>query len=194
MSNHVEMAQETMEHAHHQAAHAGHAVAPRARAAAILVAIFAAIAVIIEMGANDAQTTYLARIVTASDVWNEYQAKSVRRTIWNEAADAMLATGPNTPAAAATIAKSRADAARMEDDPQGSGMKQLAARAQANEHARDHAYHLREQLERSVRVLQIAVVLTGLYLATQVDALVVIGLVIGIGAIVYGAITGLGLI
>ena len=194
MSDHVEMAQETMEHAHHQAHGGAHAPAPRARAAAILVAMFAAIAVIVEMGANDAQTTYLARIVTASDLWNEYQAKSVRRTIWTEAADAMEATGPATPAAAASIARARGEAARMTDDPQGGGMKQLASRAQQDEHERDHAYHLREQLERSVRALQIAIVLTGLYLATQMEVLVLIGLVLGAGAIVWGAVTGLGLI
>lgn len=192
--DHVEMAQETMEHAHHQAQSGAHAPAPRARHAAILVAVFAAIAVIIEMGANDAQTTYLARIVTASDLWNEYQAKSVRRTIWSEAADAMAATGPATPAALATIARARAEAARMSDEPHGDGMKQLAARAQADEHARDHAYHLREELERSVRVLQIAIVLTGLYLATQLDVLVVLGLVLGIGAIAWGVVTGAGLV
>ncbi len=190
----VDMAQETMEHAHHQAHGGAHAPVPRARAAAILVAGFAAIAVIIEMGANDAQTTYLARIVTASDIWNEYQAKSVRRTIWSEAADAMEATGPTTPAAQATIAKARSEAARMSDEPHGDGMKQLAARAQADEHERDHADHTREQLERSVRALQIAIVLTGLYLATQMEMLVVIGLVIGIGAIVWGAVTSLGLV
>lgn len=192
--DHVEMAQETMEHAQHGSHGGAHAPAPRARAAAILVAVFAAIAVIIEMGANDAQTTYLARIVTASDIWNEYQAKSVRRTIWTEAADAMEAAGTNTPAAAGAIAKARSEAARMADEPNGSGMKQLAARAQADEHERDRAFHLREQFERSVRALQIAIVLTGLYLATQLDVLVVIGLVLGAGAIVWGVITGAGLV
>ena len=192
--DHVEMAQETMEHAQHQAHGGAHAPAPRARAAAILVAVFAAIAVIIEMGANDAQTTYLARIVTASDHWNEYQAKSVRRTIWNAAANSMEAAGPTTPAAQATIAKARAEAARMSDDPNGDGMKQISTLAQADEHARDHAYHLREQLERSVRALQIAIVLTGLYLATQMEALVLIGLVVGLGAIVWGVVTGAGLV
>ncbi len=154
----VDIAQESLEHAHH---------APPAgtRRAAILVAILASVAVIIEMSANDAQTAYLARTITASDLWNEYQAKSVRRTIFAEAADAMTGSG----AASALIVHARAEAARMADEPNGSGMTQLAAKAHAEEHARDRALHLHERLERSVRVLQIAIVLTGLYLATRIE-------------------------
>ncbi len=191
MEGGVEMAQETMEHAH--GGHAPHLALPHARASAILVAMFAAIGVIIETGANDAQTTYLAHTITASDLWNEYQAKSVRRTIWNEAADALEATAAAPPAQAA-IAKARSEAARMTDDPAGGGMKQLAARAQADEHVRDHAHHLHEQLERSVRVLQIAIVLTGLYLATQIEALVRVGLLLGFGAMVWGVVAAVGLV
>ncbi len=186
----VEMAQEGLEHAHHD--HAAHTPPPQGtRRAAILVAIFASIAVIIEMSANDAQTAYLARTITASDLWNEYQAKSVRRTIWSEAATQLAVTA--NPAAAAAIAQARADADRMADDPAG-GMKQLAARAHADEQVRDRAHHLHEQLERSVRVLQIAIVLVGLYLATRFDALIAGGLFLGIGAIVWGLSAATGII
>jgi hypothetical protein len=187
MADEVEMAQDTMEHAH---GHGAHVPLPHARSSAILVAVFAAIGVIVETGANDAQTTYLARTITASDLWNEYQAKSVRRTIWSESADALAAAGVG----ADVQARARADAARMADDPVGGGMKQLAARAQADEHVRDHAHHLHEQLERSVRVLQIAIVLTGLYLATQVEVLVLVGLVLGVGAIAFGVVAALGVV
>ena len=188
MEGAAEMAGETMEHAHH--GHTPHLPLPHARASAILVAVFAAIGVVIETGSNDAQTTYLAQTIAASDLWNEYQAKSVRRTIWSEAADALAASATTTvPTASpsgveAAIDRARSEAARMGDDPAGGGMKQLAGRVQADEHVRDHAHHLHEQLERSVRVLQIAIVLTGLYLATQVEALVLVGLVLGFGAIV----------
>lgn len=190
----TEMAQDALEHAH--GGHGGHGggdgVSTRSRLAAILVAVFAAIAVIIEMGANDAQTTYLARTITASDLWNEYQAKSVRRTIWSEAADALAATSPGT--AAAAIAHARSEADRMADEPPASGMKQLAARAHAEEHVRDHAHHLHVQLERAVRVLQIGIVLTGLYLATRIEALVLVGLVLGLAAIAWGIVAATGLV
>ena len=188
------MAQESLEHAHGHA-HADHAAPPPAgtRRAAILVAIFAAIAVILEMSANDAQTTYLARTITASDIWNEYQAKSVRRAVRSEAADMLRATATG-PAAADAIARAESEAARLADDPSAGGMKQLAARAQGDERIRDHALHDHEQLERSVRVLQIAIVLLGLYLATRFTTLMLGGLVIGLGAVAWGAVALLGIV
>lgn len=188
----VEMAQESLEHAHHH--QGGHEPPPpNARRAAILVAVFAAIAVIIEMSANDAQTEYLARTIAASDLWNEYQGKSVRRAVFDEAAEALaaLGTGPGTEAA---IAHARHEAARMADEPGASGMKQIAVEARADEAERDRAHHRHGQLERGVRVLQIAIVLTGLYLATRLEALVVIGLVLGVGAILWSAIAAAGFV
>lgn len=188
----VELAQEGLEHAH---AHheTGHAPRASTRWAAVLVAVFASLAVILEMSANDAQTTYLARTITSSDLWNEYQAKSVRHALREQAADelSVLATGP---AAAAAIAHSRAEAARLADDPGATGMRQLADRAHADERARDHALHLHEQMERAVRVLQIAIVLVGLYLATRVQALIGLGIVLGLGAIAWGAVAALGIV
>jgi hypothetical protein len=187
----VEIAQENLEHAHGHAAHA--APPPGTRRAAILVAVFASVAVIVEMSANDAQTAYLARTIGASDVWNEYQAKSVRRAIRSEAAD-MLRAGAGGPAAQAAIARADAEAARLADDPTAGGMKQLSTRAHAFEQERDHALHRHEQLERSVRVLQIAIVLVGLYLATRLELLVVAGAVLGVAAIVWGAVAAAGII
>ena len=185
------MAQESLEHAH---GHSGQGSPPSGtRRAAILVAVFAAVAVIVEMSANDAQTTYLARTISASDVWNEYQAKSVRRTIRSEAAD-MLRAGSDGLAVKAAIARADSEAARLADDPQAGGMKQLSARAKTEEHERDDALQRHEQLERSVRVLQIAIVLVGLYLATRLELLVVAGAVLGLGALAWGVMAVAGLV
>ena len=186
------MAQESLEHVHGHG-HGASAPPQGTRRAAILVAVFAAVAVVIEMSANDAQTAYLARTIAASDIWNEYQAKSVRRVVRSEAAE-MLRAMPAGPGVAAAIARADAEATRLGDDPASGGMKQLAERAHADEHARDHALHHHEQLERSVRVLQIAIVLVGLYLATRLEALVVGGLVLGFGAMLWGALAAGGVI
>ena len=192
-TDNVELAQEHLEHAAH-ADHAGHAAPPAAtRRAAILVAVFAAVAVVLEMSANDAQTEYLARTITASDLWAEYQAKSVRRAVRLQAADALGVIAPG-PAAAAAIARATSEAARLADDPAGGGMKQIAVHARADEHVRDEALHHHAQLERSVRVLQIAIVLIGLYLATRLDFLVLLGAVLGAGAILWGALAALLLV
>ena len=185
------MAQDSLEHAH---GHAGHATTPPGtRRAATLVAIFAAIAVILEMSANDAQTTYLARTIAASDIWNEYQAKSVRRAVRAEAADMLRATGSG-PAAEAAAARADAEVARLADDPAGGGMKQLVESAHGDERVRDAALHHHEQLERSVRVLQISIVLLGLYLATRFAALIWSGVAIGAAAVLYGIAAVLDLI
>ncbi len=97
-------------------------------------------------------------------------------------------------AAEASAVRADAEAARLGDDPTGGGMKQLADRAHGDERVRDVALHHHEQLERSVRVLQIAIVLLGLYLATRLAALVWGGLAIGGAAVLWGIAAVLDLI
>ncbi len=196
------MAQDSLEHAH---GHGGpdHAAAPRStRLAAVLVAVIAATAVVVEMDAGDQQTAYLAHDVAASDLWSQYQGKSVRRTVMLDAADvldgeAALLPEPTPPARADRIARmaaaDRSAAAQLADDPGHEGMRQIAARAQAEEGARDHALHLHEGLERSVRGLQIAIVLVGLFMVTRLFWLLFLGGALAAVAFVYGMLAGLGL-
>ena len=214
------MAQDSLEHAHGHGSpgQAGHAATPLStRLAAVLVAVIAAVAVVVEMSGNDQQTAYLAHDVAASDLWSQYQGKSVRHTVLLETAQvldvqAMLLPVPQPPAQAASQAgqppgqagdaagriagaasAARASALRLEDDPAHDGMRQLSARAQAEENARDHALHLHEGLERSVRGLQIAIVLIGLFMATRLFWLLGIGGTLAAIAFGYGIATGLGL-
>ncbi len=199
------MAQDSLEHAHGHDAHSGaggHAAPPTStRLAAVLVAVLAAVAVVVEMSGNDQQTVYLAKDVSASDLWSQYQGKSVRHTVLLETAalleaEAALATNPqpaNQGRLDALIASTRAAAARLEDEPGHDGMKQVAARATQEEAARDHALELHEGLERSVRGLQIAIVLVGLFMATRLFWLFGVGAGLGAVALLYGIVVGLGL-
>ena len=196
----VEMAQESLEHAHggHE-----HAPAPRStRFAAVLVAVIAATAVVVEMDGSDKQTAYLAHDVAASDLWSQYQGKSVRRTVMLDVADvldaeAALLPEPAPPGKAERIARmaaaDRTAAAQLADDPQHEGMRQISARAQAEEEAREHALHLHEGLERSVRGLQIAIVLVGLFMVTRLFFLLYLGGALAATAFVYGVLAGFGL-
>ncbi len=202
------MAQDSLEHAHGHGGH-DHAAPPRStRLAAILVAVIAATAVVVEMSAGDQQTAYLAHDVAASDLWSQYQGKSVRRTVMLDAADVLDAEaallpqpvpepGPAPPGRADRIARTaaadRTAAAHLADDPGHEGMRQVAARAQAEEAARDHALHLHEGLERSVRGLQIAIVLVGLFMVTRLFWLFFLGGALAATAFVYGVLAGLGL-
>ncbi|HTR15569.1 MAG TPA: DUF4337 family protein [Acetobacteraceae bacterium] len=188
--NEVEMAQDSLEKAHERAETGGN------RTAAIMVACFAAIAVIVEMSANDAQTALMYNHVAASDTWAEYQAKSVRRVVYLEAAEILQATAGATPSAAgqARIDAARAQANRMQSEPGSTGMEQLRARALAYEAARAHEIALHDGLERSVRGLQIAIVLLGLFMVTRFRWLFGLGGTLGVLSLLYGLAAGLSLI
>ncbi len=208
------MAQDSLEHAHAHgsghdpehghASHDTHAAGPArsTRAAAVTVAIIAAVAVVVEMSANDRQTAYLAHDVAASDLWAQYQGKSVRHTVM--LASAAMLDGEAGIAAAADpgrgarlaqqAADARAAAARLEDDPAHDGMRQVAARAGAEQQARDRALELHEKLERSVRGLQIAIVLIGLFMATRLFWLLGVGGMLGLVSLLYGLLAGLSLL
>ena len=184
----VEMAQENLEHAH---GHGGEGAAA-ARRAAVLVAVLAALAVIVEMSANDAQTAYLAQHVAASDLWTQYQAKSVRRTVLLQGAAVMegQAAGGGVPE---RVARAQGEAARMQSEPGGDGMEQLAARAHEAEHERDHEFRRYHGFERGVRGLQIAIVLSGLFLVTRLGWLLALGVALGGAGGAYALLVGLGL-
>lgn len=189
----VELAQEGLEkterHEHAEVAWNKHA--------AILIAILAAIAVIVEMSANDAQIAYLSHHVSAADTWAEYQGKSTRRVVLAEAAEIMEgATASNADQALRSrIDKARAEAARMQSDPdKKDGMNQLRDRALALEHARDLALERHEGLELGARGLQIAVVLSGLAIVTGAIWLFAIGGLLGAASAVYALLVGMSLV
>jgi len=187
-----ELADNSLEHAHGHHAAVGAAEAAWTKRAAVMVAVFAAIAVIVEMSANDAQTEYLARYVSASDAWNEYQAKSVRRVAYSGFADVLEAQAGASPSDAVRqrIAAARANAARMLTDVGKDGMDQLSIRAREQEAERDHEKALHDRLERSVRGLQIAIVMMGLFIVTRMRWVLALGSALGAAAALYAIFVG----
>jgi hypothetical protein len=169
----IDAVHESVEHA--RKPHEAHAADPWNLRSAMVIAVFAACGVIAEMSANDAQTAYLGLNIAASDTWTQYQAKSVRRTIYLQSAATLQALH----AGQAVIAAARAQAERMSNEPGHDGMQQLALRARADEENRDHELHLRDGYERGVRGLQIAVVLTSLFIATRIRLLVFAAALLG---------------
>ena len=109
-----------------------------ARRIAVLIAVLAAALALAEMGEKGAQNDYLTHHIAASDDWAFYQAKNVRATVL--AAEAgILANLPNAAEAGpqAEIKRAKETEARLRDEPQGDGMKQLLERAKDTEAARD---------------------------------------------------------
>ena len=186
----VEMAQESLEKAHGHGHAADAEGASMAKRAAVLVAVLAAVAVIVEMSANDAQTAYLADHVAASDLWTQYQAKSVRRTVLLQSAEVLdgAAGGPER------AARARAEAARMQSEPGHDGMEQLADRAHEKERGRNREFGLYEGFERGVRGLQIAIVLAGLFLVTRLGWLLGLGVALGAAGGLYALLVGVGVL
>ncbi|MDQ2804368.1 MAG: DUF4337 domain-containing protein [Pseudomonadota bacterium] len=199
MSELLEQAKEGLEHAHHAHVHEGES---SARWVAVLIAVLAAALAIAELGEKAKQTEYLTRHIGVSDDYAYYQEKHVRQTMM-QAEQALLQSLPNAadPAVQARVAAARQEAARLQDNPQGEaaaggagsmGMRQLAEKAQHEQHARDHAFHLSHQLELVVGGLQIAIVLASVSIVTRVRMLTWGGGGLGAAMVVYGLLVWLG--
>lgn len=153
---------------------------------ALLVAVLAAALAISEMGGKSSQTNALTSQVEASNLWNFFQAKTVRQTVVRTAADeveAMWKDNPqNTPPAVkAQSVRWRQTAQRYETEPEtGEGRKELMARAKAKEEHRDKflaAYHM---FEYASAAFQLAIVLAGAAALTSVVWLIVISSGLGV--------------
>ena len=179
MTEALEHAKETMEHAHHLSAHGEtHDTFPRN--VAILVAFIAAILAIAEIGGKSAQNAYLTLHVTASDDWAFYQAKNIRSNLYNLNAD-VLENLPNAaePALRKKIDAARAEAKRLDDDEKSVGRKQAAEKARRSEHERDHAFHRYHLFELVVGALQISIVLSSVSIVSRMKPLAWLAALIG---------------
>jgi hypothetical protein len=166
-------AHETMEHAEH-AEHAAHSN----RKIALLIAILALFLSFSETLGKSAQTEAISDNVKSSDTWAFYQAKDIRRTVLNAAADqtVLLAAETTDPAVKAAIDKQidawRSTVARYESDPKtGEGRKELAARAKAEEEDRDLSMAKYHHYEIASAAFQIGIVLASAAVITSMIAL-----------------------
>ncbi|MBL6652593.1 MAG: DUF4337 domain-containing protein [Reyranella sp.] len=153
---------------------------------ALLVAVLAAALAISEMGGKSSQTNALLDHAEASNLWNFFQAKTVRQTVVRTAADEAEAAWKDNPQGApaavkAQIERWRQTAQRYETEPEtGEGRKELMARAKTKEAHRETslaAYHMFEYASASY---QLAIVLAGAAALTSVVWLTVISCGLGI--------------
>jgi hypothetical protein len=167
------------------------------RRIALLIAVLALFLSFSETLGKSAQTEAIDANVKSSDTWAFFQAKDVRRTTLNTAADqtALLATNVADPAAKAAIDKQieawRATAARYESDPKtGEGRKELAERARELEEERDLAMAKYHHYELASAAFQVGIVLASAAVITGVAALAWFGGALGVLGL---ALAGLGL-
>jgi hypothetical protein len=137
--------------------------------AALQIAIIAATLAIGGLGGEKSRDEMVASNIKASDAWSFYQAKNVRQTMYQLAADqlkgAPAAAGSDV---AARLKKYQATVTRYEDEPdpkargdetKGEGKKQLRARAESYEKAFEEASIRNESFDWAETALQLAVVL-----------------------------------
>jgi hypothetical protein len=157
------------------------------RRIALLIAVLALFLSFSETLGKSAQTEAIDANVKSSDSWAFFQAKDIRRTTLNTAADqtALLAANMSDPAAKAAIDKQieawRATAARYESDPKtGEGRKELAERAKEQEQERDLAMAKYHHYELASAAFQVGIVLASATVITGIVALAWFGGALGI--------------
>jgi len=161
-------AHESMEHAEH----AEHASGSN-KNIALLIAIIALCLALSEMLGKGAQTESISKNVEASNLWAFFQAKSIRRTqIQTAAEQGKLTLGTTTDEAAKAALAKQIDtwdktAARYRSEPEtGEGSEQLAKRAKEAEEARDVATDKYHHYEYASAMFQIAIVLASATIIT----------------------------
>ncbi len=188
-----------MPEAHEQLEHAEHAeeASHSNRKIALLIAVLALFLSFSETLGKSAQTEAIDANVKSTDTWAFFQAKDIRKTVVNAAADetTLLGASLTDPAAKAAIEKQvevwRATAARYESDPKaGNGRKELAERAKAQEEDRDLAMAKYHHYELASAAFQIGIVLASAAVITEMIALAWFGGLLGIGGL---AVLALGL-
>jgi hypothetical protein len=163
---------------------------------ALLIAVIALCLALSETLGKGAQTESIAKNVEASNLWAFFQAKTIRRTVVQTAAEqSKLGLGGGDDAAKAAAQKQIDDwqktAARYRSEPQtGEGTEQLAERAKHAEEERDLATAKYHHFELGSAAFQIAIVLAS---ATIITGMVVLAWISGLLMLAGIAVTALGI-
>jgi len=159
-----------------------------------LIAVIALCLALSETLGKGAQTASISKNVEASNLWAFFQAKTVRRTVVQTAAEQLkLAVGaPGDELAKAAAQKQIEDwqktVARYRSEPEtGEGTEQLSERAKQAEEERDLATARYHHFELSSAAFQIAIVLASATIITGIIALAFISGLFTLAGIVITA-------
>ena len=167
------------------------------RKIALLIAVIALCLALSETLGKGAQTESISKNVEASNLWAFFQAKSIRRTVVQTAADqSRLAIGTTSDDAAKAALQKQIDewhktAARYRSEPEtGEGQDQLSERAKHAEEERDLAEAKYHHFELASAAFQIGIVLASGTIITGIMALAWISGLLTLAGI---AMTALGI-
>jgi Domain of unknown function (DUF4337) len=186
-------AHESMEHAEH----AEHASGENKKIA-LLISVIALCLALSEMLGKGAQTESIGKNVEAANSWAFFQAKTIRRTVVQTAAEeGKLMLGSATDDATKAALQKQIDewqknAARYRSEPEtGEGTEQLAERAKHAEEERDLSTAKYHHYELASAAFQIGIVLAS---ATIITGMLALAWISGALTVVGIAMTALGLL
>jgi hypothetical protein len=167
------------------------------RKIALLIAVIALCLALSETLGKGAQTESISRNVEASNLWAFFQAKSIRRTTVQTAAEQakLSIVGGTDDATRAAVQKQIDDwqktAARYRSEPETrEGSEQLAERAKHAEEERDLAEAKYHHYELASAAFQISIVLAS---ATIITGILALAWISGLLTLAGIAMTALGL-
>jgi hypothetical protein len=165
--------------------------------AAVAIGVLAMLLAVASLGGDNATKEALNANVTVTDTWAFYQAKNIRQTANQLAADelaTLLLINPNIPAAArqqieSTIERYRATVDRYESEavpepnyPRGTGKRELSEQAREWEAVRDHALTQDPNFDYSTALFQIAIVLGSVAIVGVSRPILGLAIVLGVAA------------
>ena len=166
------------------------------RKIALLIAIIALCLALSETLGKGAQTESIGKNVESSNLWAFFQAKSIRRTVVQTAAEQAKVGGSAVDDATKASLQKQIDdwqktAARYRSDPEtGEGQEQLSERAKHAEEERDLAEAKYHHYELASAAFQISIVLAS---ATIITGIAVLAWISGLLTLTGIAFTALGL-
>ena len=162
---------------------------------AILISVLALFLAIAETLGKSAQTDALSYNVEASNLWAFFQAKTIRKTTMETAAEQMevdlqLARDPVVKdILGKRVENWKARAATYESEPKpnglGEGRKELMARAKVKEQSRDKSLAAYHMFEYASAGFQLAIVLAGAAALTSVAWLTFISMGLGVVGLAF---------
>ena len=163
--------------------------------AALIIAILALFLALSEAGAKNAQHLSTEKNVESSDLYNFYQAKKVRSTIFEAAAEMLESqrTGVTDPKAQEAldrqVAEFKARVAQFEKDPNKpeDSMDAIQERANHATEGRELANRRLEHYEVGSGLFQIAIVLASAAIITGIAALMWLSVALGAVGVVLTA-------
>jgi hypothetical protein len=162
---------------------------------ALLIAIIALCLALSETLGKGAQTESISKNVEASNLWAFFQAKSIRRTTVQTAAEqAKLGLGASPDDTTKAAVQKQIDdwqktAARYRSEPEtGEGSEQLSERAKHAEEERDLAEAKYHHYELASAAFQIGIVLASATIITGILALAWVSGLLTVAGIIFTAL------